>query len=330
MSRRAKLGRGSNRWNAVGVAVGGPTLAAVALALGANPAPAWAAPVPLPAPVATVPVVGPLVGPAPQHTATPSPGPAPAGGSVRAQAASPTLTVTPNSHLTDGQKVVVQGHGFAPGSAGGMAECNGTPNQPTQQVYGNAVPVGCTNPLNTLQATDSNGDVNAQGQQNFTIKTGTVGPPASSSTDSSGGNAQADSAKYPCPPTPDQQAQGISCNISYGDASGNQASADLHFASSGAGGGGTNGPAAAAAPTPGSSPTGGGTTAASGGSGPSGATLGSTDSAGGASTGSLPFTGFGPGLWRLTQLGALLGALGAGLVVLGRRHRRKAALRAAL
>ena len=328
MFRRAKHGRGSNRSSVVGVAVGGPTLAVMALALGATSAPASAAPVPLPAPVATVPVVGPLVGPAPQHTATPSPGPAPAGGSVKAQSASPTLTVTPNSNLTDGQKVVVQGHGFAPGSAGGMAECNGTPNQPTQQVYGNAVPVGCTNPLNTLQATDSNGDVNAQGQQNFTVKTGTLGPPAPSSTDSSGGNAQADSAKYPCPPTPDQQAQGITCNVSYGDASGNQASADLHFASQGAGAGATSGPAAPAAATPGGTPTEGGRTAASGASGPAGVTLGPTDLAGGAATGSLPFTGFGTGLWRLTQLGALLSVLGASLIVLGRGHRRKAAWRA--
>jgi hypothetical protein len=245
---------------------------------------------------------------------------------VKAQASGAQISVSPHSNLVNGERVAVSGSGFARGSAGGMAECNGVPNQPTQQVYGNAVPVGCTNPLQSLQATDANGEFNPPSQsggsqQNFTIKTGTVGPPASDATDSSGGNAQADAAKYPCPPTPQQQAQGITCSISYGDASGNQASADLGFAASGSarGGGGNGGAATTTVP---GSPVGSGSTAAGGSggaSGPSGATLGASDSTGGSATRSLPFTGFGVGMWRLALLGTPLSALGAGLIVLGHR-----------
>jgi len=327
--------RESRRMKAYGGAVGACALAAMAVAFGA-PGAATAAPVPntlapsvqaaatpAAAPsVGSVPVVGPIVSPAPVSSAPASPTP---GSGVKAQASNATITVTPDTNLTNGQQVTVTGHGFAASSAGGMAECNGTPNQPTQQVYGNAVPVGCTNPLHSLQATDATGSFSAS----FTIKTGTVGPPASG-TDSANNDGAADAAKYPCPPTPAQQQQGVTCSISYGDASGNQASADLHFASTGSSGGGGGGTQsnATSASTPGSTAAGGSTSASGGsaGSGGSGGsasspTSGSTDSSGGAASsgGSLPFTGFGVGMWRLTVLGVLLSFLGAGMIVLGRR-----------
>jgi hypothetical protein len=145
--------------------------------------------------------------------------------------------------------------------------------------------------------------------------------------DSSGNDGAADSAKYPCPPTAAQQSSGITCGISYGDASGNQASADIHFAGEGGGGGGAaagsspNTAGAGGSSGSGSASSLGGSTSASGGSSP---TLGSTDSSGAtaSSGGSLPFTGFGLGLWRLTLLGALLTCVGTALVILGPRPHR--------
>jgi len=61
------------------------------------------------------------------------------------------------------------------------------------------------------------------------VTTGTTGPPATG-TDSSGGNAASDAAKYPCPPTTAQQAAGDSCVVAFGDASGNQATVNISFA----------------------------------------------------------------------------------------------------
>ena len=61
------------------------------------------------------------------------------------------------------------------------------------------------------------------------MTTGTVGPPTTG-TDSSGGNAATDAAKYPCPPTPAQQAAGASCFIAFGDLAGDQATTPISFA----------------------------------------------------------------------------------------------------
>jgi hypothetical protein len=47
--------------------------------------------------------------------------------------------------------------------------------------------------------------------------------------DSSGGNAAADAANYPCPPTPDQLAQGISCSLAFSDSVGKGQTVDLSF-----------------------------------------------------------------------------------------------------
>ncbi len=337
MHKRALHRRSNRRSRFLLVAAGGPAVAVMALAFGApatasaasgplapgvqSAAPGPATPVPLPISVGSVPVVGPMVAPG-SVSSTPASSPAPAPGSVKAQASSAQITVTPNSNLSNGQQVQVKGSGFAASSAGGMAECNGAPNQPNDQVYGNNVPVGCTNPLQTLVATDATGSFT----YTFTIKTGTIGPPTQGK-DSSGGDSAADSAKYPCPPTAAQQAQGITCSITYGDASGNQASANITFAGASSSTG-SNGPAATGttAAGAGGSP---GTTAAGGSGGGSGSasgpTAGATDSAGGTGAtaasggGPLPFTGFGVGMWRLTLLGVLLCGLGISMVVASRR-----------
>ena len=63
----------------------------------------------------------------------------------------------------------------------------------------------------------------------FTVTTGTVGPPGTG-TDSTGGDAATDAAKYPCPPTTAQQAAGDSCLITFGDPSGNIGTQNISFA----------------------------------------------------------------------------------------------------
>jgi hypothetical protein len=303
---------------------GGPGTTSLSLPASSGPGPAAVGSVLGPAVPALVPGA-----PTPPAVVT-DPAAAPGSGQVSARAAGPTLTVTPDSGLTDGQKVTVTGSGYSSGSAGGMAECNNTPGQPTVAVYGNAVPVGCTNPLQSLQATDSSGGFSTS----FTVRTGTIGPPAQGN-DSAGRSASADAAAYPCPPTAAQAAAGNTCGISYGDAQGHQASANVTFASSGAASS-SSATSSSAGSSPGSASAGSGSTVAGGssvsggtskgaitaasGSGASG-TVG-TDPASGSSSGPLPFTGFGVGLWHLTLLGAVLTAAGSVLVVLGRRPRR--------
>ena len=65
------------------------------------------------------------------------------------------------------------------------------------------------------------------GPKNFTVKEGVVGPPATG-TDSSGGNAATDAAKYPCPPTQTQINEGVSCTIGYGTQDGAETDVE-HF-----------------------------------------------------------------------------------------------------
>src|SRR5438552_12600020 len=84
--------------------------------------------------------------------------------------AAASITVTPHDNLTDGQKVTVSGSGFHPGPAG-ILECNPTPGEPTINVAGNPVPVGCSNPLNNLVTVDNSGNVPPT---QFTVHTGTV------------------------------------------------------------------------------------------------------------------------------------------------------------
>ncbi|HUI02070.1 MAG TPA: hypothetical protein VLZ77_00895 [Acidimicrobiales bacterium] len=320
----------------IGVAVAPGVAAAGPLAAPSLPGPA----VVLPAPAA--PLVGGVLGSAPPSSgpgagSSTAPSTAPSGPAhvstgtgtqTVAAGGAPSITITPDSGLTNGQKVTVKGAGFTPASAGGMAECNNAPNQPTMSVEGNAVPVGCTNPLNSLASTNTSGGFTAT----FTVRTGTIGPPAQGSTDSAGHSAAADAAAYPCPPTAAQAAAGITCGISYGDASGKQASADLHFAAAagsatsstaagGSGAAGGPGSATGAGGAPGATSTrasGSGAGSGSSGTGAVGTAPGGSSAAGG---GSLPLTGLGIGLVRLAMIGVVLVLSGSLLVVLGRRRR---------
>ena len=107
--------------------------------------------------------------------------PDPAGPSTTAP---PTLTVSPSTSLTNGERVTVTGTGFAPHFQGALAECNVTAGAPTIPLYGYPFPVGCTNPLRTLTTTDGSGHLTAV----FVVRTGALGPPAPG-IDSAGQNA---------------------------------------------------------------------------------------------------------------------------------------------
>jgi neocarzinostatin family protein len=139
--------------------------------------------------------------------------------------ATATLTVTPSTGLSNGSVVTVSGSGFADSSTGAVLECNSDPGQPTISVAGNAVPVSCTSPFSSLHTTTSGGALAAV---SFTIKQGTVGPPATG-TDSSGGQASTDAANYPCPPTPAQVTDGDDCTIAFGDQAGDEATVVISF-----------------------------------------------------------------------------------------------------
>ncbi len=196
----------------------------------------------------------------------------------------PSLAVRPDSSLTNGEKVTVTGTGFAPHFQGALAECNVTAGAPTVPVYGYPFPVGCTNPLQILTTTDGSGHLTAV----FTVRTGRLGPPATG-IDSAGQAAAIPAGQYPCPPTAPQVAAGATCKIAYIDAAGERASAVITFASQ------TVAPATASTGGPSASP------------GP----------------GSLPFSGFGLGLWHLDQLGASLVCVGLALVLVSARSRRR-------
>ena len=150
-----------------------------------------------------------------------------------ASAATPTLTVTPSTGLQpQGSTVVtVAGSGFTAGALGAVLECNSSgigTTQPTIAVLGNPVPVSCgpAPGASTIVTVNSSGNVPST---QFTVTTGTVGPPATG-TDSSGGDAATDAAKYPCPPTSAQQAAGVTCGIVYGDTDGENSTVPLSFA----------------------------------------------------------------------------------------------------
>ncbi|HUI02251.1 MAG TPA: hypothetical protein VLZ77_01835 [Acidimicrobiales bacterium] len=137
---------------------------------------------------------------------------------------SATITVTPGTCLQGGQTVTITGSGLKPNSPGGIAQCNGADGEPTVAVAGNQVPVGCSNPLAQTVSTSESGSLDAT----FPIITGIPGPPATG-TDTAGRSAMTDAPGYPCPPTAAQSAT-TTCNIAFGDASGDQVSIPISFA----------------------------------------------------------------------------------------------------
>jgi len=215
-----------------------------------------------------------------------------------------TMTVSPSTGLTNGATVTITGSGYADNSTGEILECNGASNEPyVSNSTTGQVSVGCTAPSLTtgLTHTSSTGTLS----DTYTIKEGTVGPPCGQSgdiigtcpsTDSAGLNPTTDAANYPCPPTSAQQAQGVTCSLTFGDQAGDSGTATILFA------GETTGTTTTTA-APATS-----TTLAT-----------STTATTTPSQTSLPTTGPGPGLWWMGLLGVILICLAALVLLLGRR-----------
>ncbi|MGA2520972.1 MAG: neocarzinostatin apoprotein domain-containing protein [Acidimicrobiales bacterium] len=153
----------------------------------------------------------------------------PMGSAYAAGGSNLPLTVTPSTGLTGGQTVQVSGTGYLDSSIGNVLECNDDPNQPTVNLpapVGSKVSVSCNLVgYAHLVSTSSSGVLGGS----FSVFQGTVGPPCGTGgvittcpTDSNGNSAAADAALYPCPPTAAQQAIGDVCQLSYGDAGGDQ------------------------------------------------------------------------------------------------------------
>jgi hypothetical protein len=140
-------------------------------------------------------------------------------------AGSARFNVTPHTNLRNGQTVIVSGSGFAKKSPGAIAECSTAPSQPTIEIDGNQVPVSCTDPLKKFETTTETGKL---GTVAFTVHTGRVGPPIYG-IDSIGHSAMVDARAYPCPPTPAQIKAGVTCEIRYGNAAGNEVSQNIYF-----------------------------------------------------------------------------------------------------
>jgi hypothetical protein len=150
-----------------------------------------------------------------------------------------TMTVTPGTCLIGGAVVALSGSGFDPGSLGVVLECNDDASQPTvtMSVVGSAetLPVSCSGlSLSHIVTITSSGDFPPGAT--FTVIAGTPGPPCGAGdlvvtcpADSSGGNTTADAAQYPCPPTPAQQDQGVTCSLGFSDNAGKQQTVDLSF-----------------------------------------------------------------------------------------------------
>ena len=236
--------------------------------------------------------------------------------------AAPALTASPGTGLSNGQSVTLTGSGYANSSIGNVLECNSDPNQPTVHLGGvvnSDVPVGCIPPsLMKLVNTDASGNVSTT----FTVTSGVLGPPCGPSpdaatcpaTDSAGQDPTADAAKYPCPPTTAQQTAGDTCNLTYGDATGESASATILFGSETAPSSTptTAAPASVATTKP-------PTTAAPA---PTTAAATATAAASTPSASTLASTGSGAGVRVIALAGLILVYLGGGMLTLGRRRRR--------
>ena len=150
----------------------------------------------------------------------------------------PALSVAPNTGLTNGQSVLVTATSSWPGEYASLVECNNALNEPTVFLGGvvdAAVGVGCTG-VGYAQIVQTG--ANESLSVHDTVTTGTIGPPCGPSyfvsvcppTDSAGNNPAADAALYPCPPTPAQQAAGVTCSLQFGDETGDLVNATILFA----------------------------------------------------------------------------------------------------
>ncbi len=161
-----------------------------------------------------------------------------AGGGATSTPPGANVVVTPATGLSGGQSVSITGSGFTANSTGNILECNDALNQPTVALpapVSSPLAVGCTSPsYHVLASTSATGELSTT----YDVVAGTLGPPCGTSadivvtcpsTDSAGGDPATDAADYPCPPTPAQQAEGVTCSLRFGDEAGDSADATIVF-----------------------------------------------------------------------------------------------------
>ena len=211
---------------------------------------------------------------------------APATGTAAPGSGQGSVTVSPATCLVGGQKVTVTATGITPFNGttnplGTLLECNTDATQPTVTFVGNAIPVSCSGALAASFTPNAAGTLSTS----FTVIVGTTGPPATGN-DSAGNPGSADAPKYPCGPAADK------CVIALGDLGGDKITVPISFNTNVA----LTNPAT--------------TTTLAGGTKAANANATKT------SSGSLAFTGAGPGLWWLGLLGIVLIVLGGSTLVL--------------
>jgi hypothetical protein len=150
-----------------------------------------------------------------------------------AAASGPSLILSPGGSVLNGQRVEVAGAGLAPGVNGIVVECNDAPGQPMVETHGVTLPISCVNPF-ALEFPYSQWvfTTSAAGTFDVTVvvRTGVLGPPSDTATaDSIGADPATDAARFPCPPTQAQQADGVSCGLLLMDGGGDHAQASLAF-----------------------------------------------------------------------------------------------------
>lgn len=252
-----------------------------------------------------------------------------------------TLTVTPDTNLVNGSIVTVSASGLPANTFGYIIECNLTPKEPTvslgSPVFG-SLPVGCSPPtLKVITSTSGTGTFSTTYKVLISRK---VGPPcgfnrthaACPSSDSAGKSPALDAQNYTCPPTPEEQVEGVRCDLIFIDAM--QARVMTPIVFSGAGPatkstGGTGGTGGSTTTVPKSTTT---TVATKAVTSPTTATTATTAPKVApvtASSGQLAFTGVGTSLRLLMLVGIALAGLGLLLwlaslwwVLAGRRLKR--------
>jgi hypothetical protein len=142
----------------------------------------------------------------------------------------PSISVSPDTGLSQGTAVLMTGKGFTKNApqAGAFMECSTAAGQPTVSVTGftTPVPVSCSAPAAGEAKVSKSGNVGYTGTQ---ITTGTVGPPQVGADTGGTGDAATDAADFPCPPYPAQVAVGAGCEMVFLDDAGQMASQPLQF-----------------------------------------------------------------------------------------------------
>jgi hypothetical protein len=220
---------------------------------------------------------------------------APATGTAAAGDGQGSVTVTPATCLISGEKVTVTATGLSPFNTttnpiGTILECNTNASQPTESLLGKAIPDSCTGALANSFTPTASGSLAAT---TFSIVEGTTGPPVANTTDSAGNPGATDAAKYPCGPAAD------TCVLAVGDLAGDEITVPISF--------NTNVPIVQT------------TTTTPGAATKSAAKTSATK----AGSGSLAFTGTGPGLWWLGLIGVILMAFGGFVLVVIEGPRRR-------